>query len=41
MEERADAVSSEEEEPDAQVAEARAARSRLVASAKAESVALG
>jgi len=41
MEGRAGIVSSEEDEPDAQVAPARAERSRLVASAKAESVALG
>ena len=40
MEERAGIVSSEEDEPDAQVAQARAERSRLVASAKAEAAAL-
>jgi len=40
VEDRAGIVSSEEDEPDAQVAQARAERSRLVASAKAEAAAL-
>jgi hypothetical protein len=40
MEERAGIVSSEEDEPDAQVAQARAERSRLVASAREKAEAL-